>query len=185
VVAAPALAALALSGCGGDDAGTTASEPAVSLGETPNPTDGATTVSPTSAPATTVDSAGSVPATTTRPATSPPTSAAELVAAAPEDATVLITDLLGDPPPVVIDPTDLAELVADALASAGDPTQVDEVSSGEPATAVITLIVREDDSIGGVRYTITMEGDDSLGWVVASATSENLCRRGVDGPLCV
>jgi hypothetical protein len=178
------LAILVLSGCGSDDDATPASEPAVPLGEAPEPTAAATTVSSTAAPGATTTPATSPP-TTARPATSPPTAATGLVAAAPEDATVLITDLLGDPPPTVTDPSDLAELVADALASAGDPTQVDEVSSGEPASAVITVIVREDDSIGGVRYTISMEGDDTLGWVVASATSENLCLRGVDGPLCV
>ncbi len=178
------LTVLTLGGCGDDGDATTASEPAVSLGETPEPTAAPTTVTSTSAPGTATTAAAATP-TTTRPATSPPTSSAGLVAAAPEDATVLITDLLGDSPPAVVDPADLAELVADALASAGDPTQVDEVSGGEPATAVITVIVRDDDSIGGVRYTLTMEGDDALGWVVASAMSENLCRRGVDGPLCV
>lgn len=178
------LALLILSGCG-DDAAAPASEPTVVPGETPGSTASSTPVSSSAAPGTTSTSTAATTATTTRPATSPPTSAPGLVAAEPEDATLLITGLLGTPPPAAIDPADLAELVADALASGGDPTGVDQVSSGDPASAVITVAIRGDDAIGGVRYTLTMETDGSGSWAVSSAASENLCRRGIDGPLCV
>jgi hypothetical protein len=59
------------------------------------------------------------------------------------------------------------------------------VTAGEPARAAIESRGMCDDSIGGGWYEISMEGDDQAGWVVASATRSDVCRRGVSGTLCV
>jgi hypothetical protein len=59
------------------------------------------------------------------------------------------------------------------------------VMTGETARAAIESRGTCDDSIGGGWYEVTMEGDDQVGWTVASATRSDVCRRGVSGTLCV
>ena len=87
-------------------------------------------------------------------------------------------------------PEELAQAVADALVveppdeqcEAGPPTAVvASVTPGEPAFAVVDLRVGCDDSVAGARYDLAMEGDDSLGWVISSATRQDICRRGTGG----
>lgn len=41
-----------------------------------------------------------------------------------------------------------------------------------------------DDSVGGVRYRVTLTGSNAKGWTIASATREDLCLRGTDGTVC-
>jgi hypothetical protein len=63
--------------------------------------------------------------------------------------------------------------------------QVMWVSGGAPARAAIELRGFCDDSVQGAWYELTLEGDDQLGWVVASATKSDICARGLSGTLCV
>jgi hypothetical protein len=58
-------------------------------------------------------------------------------------------------------------------------------TAGEPARAAIESRGTCDDSVGGAWYELTLEGDDQAGWVVASATKSDVCKRGVSGTLCV
>ena len=53
------------------------------------------------------------------------------------------------------------------------------VLDGEPTIAVIDVVGFPDDSVGGEHLVITMEPDDSAGWVITSIMSSPRCRRGV------
>jgi len=171
------------------------------------------TTEPTSSAATTVPAATPVPATTTppppppttTPATSPPTTATTTSAStlpslvppqaytAAADATAEIKALIGTPGPVVNKPGELTDAVAALLVKAASgcdvaPKTATSTKGGEPAIGTIEIRTGCDDSVGGVRYVLTMEGDDTSGWGVASATRSNLCIRGVsvtDADLCV
>jgi hypothetical protein len=107
----------------------------------------------------------------------------------PRDATV---DVLQELSPAVETPAELAQAFATALL-AGDSgcevastAEVVSVTEGDPATAVVETTFGCDDSVGGARYTLTMEPDDVLGWVVQSATIEDRClRAGAGEDLCV
>ena len=129
---------------------------------------------------------GSGDGTATTPVGSTPTEPMTV----PRDATDEIVDLLGTPGPTVERPEELAQAVADALVvepsdsqcEAGPPTAVvASVTPGEPTFAVVEVRVGCDDSVAGARYDLAMEGDDSLGWVVSSATRQDICRRGSGG----
>ena len=63
--------------------------------------------------------------------------------------------------------------------------QVIWVAPSEPAAAAIEARGLCDDSVAGVWYEIAIEGDDQLGWVAATATTQNICARGVSGSVCV
>ncbi len=63
--------------------------------------------------------------------------------------------------------------------------QVIWVAPSEPASAAVELRGLCDDSVEGVWYELTIEGDDQLGWVVATATRQDISARGVSGAVCV
>ena len=63
--------------------------------------------------------------------------------------------------------------------------QVVWVAPSEPASAAIEVRGLCDDAVEGLWYEITIEGDDQLGWVAATATRQEICARGVSGALCV
>jgi hypothetical protein len=143
---------------------------------------------PASTTAAASDSTSAAPGDGT--ATTPAARAPEEPMTVPRDATDEIVDLLGTPGPSVERPEELAQAVADALVveppdeqcEAGPPTAVvASVTPGEPAFAVVDLRVGCDDSVAGARYDLAMEGDDSLGWVISSATRQDICRRGTGG----
>ena len=169
------FAALFVASCGDDAADERA-------GTEPPSSASATTTAPAQAATT---------AATDAAATEAPTTSAPALTTA-RDATAEIADLLGSPGPVVERPDDLAQAVADALVAsgsdceAGPPTAtVVSVTPGEPAVAVIVLMAGCDDSVGGARYELTMEGDDTSGWGVAAATRQDICLRGASADLCV
>jgi hypothetical protein len=114
-----------------------------------------------------------------------------LLLAGSEDATAEIQALLGTPPPVEKDSAKLVETIADALAkpSAGcellPAAEVVWRAPASPTTAAIELRAGCDDSIAGAWYELTITGDDQTGFVVALATRQLICWRGVSGALCV
>lgn len=55
----------------------------------------------------------------------------------------------------------------------------------EPASAALEVRGLCDDSVDGIWYEITIEGDDQFGWVAATATKQYICGRGVAGEVCV
>ena len=131
--------------------------------------------------ATVVDTTGSGDSAATTPA-EPMTVA--------RDATAEVADLLGTPGPAVERPEELAQALADALTveppdeqcEAGAPTAVvTSVTPGEPTFAVVGVRVGCDDAVAGARYDLAMEGDDSLGWALSSATRQDICKRGTGG----
>lgn len=110
--------------------------------------------------------------------------------AAAEDATAEIQALLGTPPPVEKDSGALAATIARKLVTpiAGcellPAAQVIWRTPGSPTTAAIELRTPCDDSVAGTWYEVTMSGDDQTGFVVALATKQSICKRGVSGVLC-
>jgi hypothetical protein len=114
-----------------------------------------------------------------------------LLLGASQDATAEIQALLGTPPPVEKDSARLVATIAGALAK---PIQGCELlpaaevvwrAPGSPTTAAIELRIPCDDSGAGAWYELTITGDDQTGFVVALATKQSICRRGVSGGLCV
>ncbi|MGD9705421.1 MAG: hypothetical protein AB7Q42_04245 [Acidimicrobiia bacterium] len=110
----------------------------------------------------------------------------------PRDVTQQVRDLLGTPGPTVGEPDELARTVADALVagaaeceSGAATATVESLTVGEPAFAVIEVEEGCDDSVAGARYDLAMEPDDSSGWVVVTATRQDVCVRGVAGDVCV
>lgn len=123
-----------------------------------------------------------IPSPLTRPLTLTP----------PTDALAEIDQLLGDPPPPAETPSERAHQVAERRTgqSAGcEVLTIAEVVWVDPneATASAAIEVRGtcDDSVTGAWYELTFTGDDQFGWVVATATRQDICRRGVIGGLCV
>jgi hypothetical protein len=114
-----------------------------------------------------------------------------LLLARTEDATAEIQALLGAPPPVEKDSARLVATIADALADsipACELLPAAEVvwrAPASPTTAAIELRTPCDDSVAGTWYELTITGDDQTGFVVAQATKQGICRRGVSGTLCV
>jgi hypothetical protein len=104
------------------------------------------------------------------------------------DALTQIEAILS-PPPVVEDPQELAQRVADAIApegtgEEGGTVKIVGVEPGEPALALIEVRGLADDSVAGYDLQLTMDPDDSLGWAVVAAIRRDLCARGVSGRLC-
>jgi hypothetical protein len=114
-----------------------------------------------------------------------------LLLAASQDATAEIQALLGTPPPVEKDAARLLATIADKLDQPGTGCEVLPAAEviwrapGAPTTAAIELRTPCDDSIAGAWYELTITGDDQAGFVVALATRQNICWRGVSGALCV
>ena len=98
---------------------------------------------------------------------------------------------MGTPPPVEKDSTQLVATVAAALAEpiAGcelrPAAEVVWRAPASPTTAAIELRTPCDDSVAGTWYELTLTGDDQTGFVVALATKQSICKRGVSGTLCV
>ncbi len=63
--------------------------------------------------------------------------------------------------------------------------QVVWIQPSDPAAAAIEVNGLCDDSVAGVWYEVTIEGDDQLGWVIATATKQDICGRGVSGTVCL
>ena len=109
----------------------------------------------------------------------------------PVDATTEVQSLLGEPPPVATRPHDVATNLAMKLTGQREGcevltiAQVVWVAPSEPASAAIEVRGLCDDAVEGIWYEITIEGDDQLGWVAATATRQEICARGVSGALCV
>jgi hypothetical protein len=109
----------------------------------------------------------------------------------PVDATAEVLAIIGSPAPPAQTSTDAAKHLASKLTGQRDGcevftlAQVVWIEPSDPATAAIEVNGLCDDSIRGIWYEVTIEGDDQLGWVVATATSQNICGRGVSGGLCV
>jgi hypothetical protein len=109
----------------------------------------------------------------------------------PVDATDEVEDLMGTPPPVAERPHDVAKTLAMRLTGQREGcevvtiAQVIWVAPSEPASAAIEVRGLCDDSIEGLWYEVTIEGDDQFGWVAAAATRQDICARGVSGGLCV
>jgi hypothetical protein len=115
-----------------------------------------------------------------------------LLLGASQDATAEIQALLGTPPPVEKDAARLVATIADALAKQTNPgcevlpaAEVVWRAPASPTTAAIELRVPCDDSVAGAWYELTITGDDQTGFVVALATKQSICKRGVSGTLCV
>jgi hypothetical protein len=178
--AAPALLVVLVAACGSEAAEDSGRGPAAGQ---------ATTAVATTVPATPAPTTATAPAVTTvAPSTSP---AAGPGYALPADATAEVEREL-TPPPVVDSPEELAQEFAAAIlvrekgCEVAPTAAVTSVTAGEPATAVVETTFGCDDSLGGARYTLTMDPDDALGWVVVSATVEYLCLRGGAGQeLCI
>jgi hypothetical protein len=107
------------------------------------------------------------------------------------DATAEVRALLGDPPPPAQRPHDVATNLAVRLTAQREGCevltigQVVWVAPTEPASAAIEVRGLCDDAVEGIWYEIAIEGDDQLGWVVATATRQEICGRGVSGGLCL
>ena len=114
-----------------------------------------------------------------------------LLLAGEEDATVEVQALLGSPPPVI---TSSSELVAEVARKLVKPEPGCELfpasrviwrAPAAQTTAAIELRIPCDDAVAGRWYELTITGDDQVGFVVALATKQSICKRGVDGVLCV
>ena len=114
-----------------------------------------------------------------------------LLLAGSQDATAEIQALLGTPPPVEKDSARLVATIADAL---DEPIPGCELlpaaevvwrAPASPTTAAIELRTPCDDSVAGTWYELTITGDDQTGFLVALATKQSICKRGVSGTLCV
>jgi hypothetical protein len=107
------------------------------------------------------------------------------------DATAEVQALLGDPPPAAQTSAEVARNLAVKLTRQHEGcevltiAQVIWVAPSEPASAAIEVRGLCDDAIAGTWYEITIEGDDQLGWVAATATKQDICARGVSGTVCV
>ena len=93
--------------------------------------------------------------------------------------------------PTVTTASELVQaLVSSIQSTAADAEGSLEVSvagilDGEPSLAVIEVVGSSDDSVGGEHLVVTMEPDDSAGWVITSIMSSPRCRRGVtDSGIC-
>lgn len=106
------------------------------------------------------------------------------------DATAEVQELLGDPPAPAETAGEVATHLAMALTTQREGCevltigQVIWVAPSEPATAAVEARGLCDDSVAGTWYEITIEGDDQLGWVAATATRQDICARGVSGAVC-
>jgi hypothetical protein len=114
-----------------------------------------------------------------------------LLLAGSQDATAEIQALLGTPPPVEKDSARLVATIASALAKPNPGCELLPAAEviwrapASPTTAAIELRAPCDDSVAGAWYELTITGDDQTGFVVALATKQLICRRGVGGALCV
>jgi hypothetical protein len=121
----------------------------------------------------------------------PPPLTYPLTLTPPVDATAEVQQLLGDPPPPSQTPHEAAARLASRLTHQIEGcdvltvAQVIWVAPSEPASAAIEVRGLCDDSVAGAWYEITIEGDDQLGWVVATATKQDVCARGISGGVCV
>jgi hypothetical protein len=109
----------------------------------------------------------------------------------PVDATAEVKAIIGTPAPPAETSIDAAEHLASKLTGQRDGCEVFTlarvvwIEPSDPASAAIEVNGLCDDSIRGIWYEVTIEGDDQLGWVIATAESQNICGRGVSGGLCV
>jgi hypothetical protein len=110
----------------------------------------------------------------------------------PVDATAEVKQLLGTPPPPpAASPAEVARQLAIALTTQHEGcevltiAQVIWVAPTPPATAAIEVRGLCDDSVDGIWYEITITGDNQVGWVLATATSQHICSRGVSGAVCL
>jgi hypothetical protein len=112
-----------------------------------------------------------------------------LILTPPRIATTEVQRAVGQP--TVRAPAQLAQAVAAKLSGVKPGCEVFVVArvmwviGGEPWRAAIESRGTCDDSVQGAWYEITMERDDQAGWVVASATKSDVCRRALSGTVCV
>ena len=140
-------------------------------------------------------SAATVPETTAPTVTTEPPNSVDLPKDAkftePRDATGEVTDLLRESLPAANREavrTALRDALTARLAANGcdlPPTTQLNFSGGTARAPVLVAVAAFgcDDSVGGVRYRITL-GSNSDGWAITSATREDFCLRGVDGAVC-
>lgn len=106
------------------------------------------------------------------------------------DATDEVLELLGDPPPAARRPGEVAQRLAVRFTRQSVTCEVLTIGEvkwvrpTEPAAAAIEVRGLCDDAVAGRWYEITIEGDDQLGWVAATATRQDICKRGVSGAVC-
>lgn len=88
-------------------------------------------------------------------------------------------------------PDELAESFAAAILAgwAGSPQrpEIELEVLGESADAAVVIASETgvaDDSVAGTQYALVMRADDA-GWTLEELWTRALCRRGVDGALCV
>lgn len=88
-------------------------------------------------------------------------------------------------------PDELAETFAAAILAgwAGSPQrpEIELHVLGEWAEAAVVIASETgaaDDSVAGTQYALVMSADDA-GWALEELWTRALCRRGVDGALCV
>ena len=109
----------------------------------------------------------------------------------PVDATAEIRQVLGEPPPAAQTAAEAARNLAIALTRQHEGcevltiAQVIWIAPSEPASAALEVRGLCDDAVAGLWYEVTIEGDDQLGWVVATASKQDICARGVSGTVCV
>ncbi len=122
----------------------------------------------------------------------PPPLTRPLVLTPPADAKADIAKLLGDPPPQADTPLARARQVAQRLTRMADGCDVLTIAdvvwvdpNESTASAAIELRGVCDDSTLGTWYQLTFSPDAQLGWVVATATKQAICARGVASGLCV
>ena len=115
-----------------------------------------------------------------------------LLSSPPADVTTEINRLLGDPQPRAETPLERARQVAQRLTRQHEGCEVFTIAQViwvEPAEANASAAIEErgtcDDAIQGAWYELTFTGDSTLGWVVETATRQDICARGVSGGLCV
>ena len=113
----------------------------------------------------------------------------------PVDATTEVQAIIGDPPPAAVRPHDVATDLARKLTFQHEGCEVLTIaqvvwvapfeSASDPPSAAVEVRGLCDDSVEGIWYEITIEGDDQLGWVAGTATRQEICARGVSGALCL
>ena len=109
----------------------------------------------------------------------------------PVDATTEVLAIVGSPAPPAQTSTDAARHLATKLTGQREGCEVFTVAQvvwiqpSDPAVAAIEVNGLCDDSVAGVWYEVTIEGDDQAGWVIATATKQDICGRGVSGTVCL
>lgn len=188
LLVAVGLLGAALAGCGDDAPPDDAPGTTTPTSQRPasSPTTGPAALSTTSPPTATAPS-------TAPPSTAPPTSAPAASATLPPDerprspAVDVTAELAGVSPQASFDA--LAAEVVRVLEerfpadSPGQATDAAWAASGDAGTVRFRVDGLADDSLAGYDYEVGA-AERGGAWVVASATRQAICRRGLAGDLC-